>query len=240
MPGTTFRFTIQLIERETIVWPKISICPDSEDDIIFDTLRSHESASRIHLLVEEKDQSPFDTMQSVREQAIKPSFITTKNNFTPNCSSAPCDDVSIQVNENERSSSCQCEQRNQILIVDDNVFNVMTLQCILKESAGVESDAAVNGEEAVERVRARACGRCGHSYRLVVMDCNMPVMDGFTATRLIRAQFPDVYIIALTAYTTEEFRKKCFQAGMHEYATKPIVREKVMEWKKLLQTSPNY
>lgn len=57
----------------------------------------------------------------------------------------------------------------------------------------------------------------------------MPVMDGLQATQEIKKQFPGIRIVALTAYTTEGFEKKCFAAGMDEYKTKPIYKEVLKE-----------
>ncbi len=56
------------------------------------------------------------------------------------------------------------------------------------------------------------------------MDCNMPVMDGLEATSKIKAMFPNIYIVALTAYTTDGFEAKCYEAGMNIYTTKPITK----------------
>jgi CheY-like chemotaxis protein len=59
------------------------------------------------------------------------------------------------------------------------------------------------------------------------MDCNMPVMDGFEATRRILQMSPKSKIVALTAYSTEDFRTKCEEAGMLEFLTKPINEDKL-------------
>ena len=71
-------------------------------------------------------------------------------------------------------------------MVDDNVFNLMTLQCILTEGLKVSADKALNGLEAVNKFKERekqapclCTNRRPTQYRLVFMDCNMPVMDGF-------------------------------------------------------------
>jgi two-component system, sensor histidine kinase and response regulator len=61
------------------------------------------------------------------------------------------------------------------------------------------------------------------------MDCNMPVMDGFEATRRILEMSPNAKIVALTAYSTEDFRSKCQEAGMIEFLTKPLNEEKLSQ-----------
>jgi CheY-like chemotaxis protein len=88
--------------------------------------------------------------------------------------------------------------RREILVVDDNIFNVVTLQTILEYSLKIQSDKALNGKEAVEKVLKRAqedtkdpchCLRRRQNYKLIFMDCNMPIMDGFQATLKIREHF---------------------------------------------------
>jgi CheY-like chemotaxis protein len=59
------------------------------------------------------------------------------------------------------------------------------------------------------------------------MDCNMPVMDGFEATRRILQMSSTAKIVTLTAYSTEDFRQKCQEVGMHEFLTKPLNEDKL-------------
>ena len=81
-------------------------------------------------------------------------------------------------------NSCSCTPK--ILIVDDNQFNNVALEYIIKES-GFAVDQAFNGKEAVEKYQAdldKTCN-CTHRYSLILMDLQMPVMDGFEATQEI-------------------------------------------------------
>jgi CheY-like chemotaxis protein len=70
-------------------------------------------------------------------------------------------------------------------------------------------------------------------YRLILMDCNMPILDGFEATKKIRQMERDgrlkesPCIIALTAYATESFKKKCLNSGMEDVITKPISAKQI-------------
>ncbi len=105
----------------------------------------------------------------------------------------------------------------RLLIVDDNPINQKILERALFR-LGFRSDISGNGREAVEAVQRQP-------YALVLMDCMMPVMDGFEATRQIRAlggPNGKVPIVAFTADTTSGTRERCFDAGMDDYLSKPL------------------
>jgi CheY-like chemotaxis protein/HPt (histidine-containing phosphotransfer) domain-containing protein len=111
----------------------------------------------------------------------------------------------------------QTATRGRLLVVDDNETNqyVATEQA---SQAGFDVDVACNGEEAVAKVKA------GH-YAAVLMDCQMPIMDGYTATRLIReweGSGRRTPIIALTAHAMVGERDKVLAAGMDDYLSKPL------------------
>jgi len=132
-----------------------------------------------------------------------------------------------------------------ILIVDDNSFNIFTLETVIQDlNSALKCDSAINGLAALEAVKSRmeeACkyGKCSNEdsmYKLILMDCNMPIMDGFESTKAIRDLIPCPsigkmrnfpYIVALTAYSTDSFKQKCLQAGMNEFLTKPIEVDKL-------------
>jgi signal transduction histidine kinase len=102
----------------------------------------------------------------------------------------------------------------KILLVEDTLFNVMFATQLLEEwKATVE--VAENGQEAVEKTRL-------NNYDLILMDLQMPVMDGYTATVRIREFNKAVPIVALTASATSNVREKVIQAGMQDYVTKPF------------------
>jgi signal transduction histidine kinase/CheY-like chemotaxis protein/HPt (histidine-containing phosphotransfer) domain-containing protein/integral membrane sensor domain MASE1 len=125
------------------------------------------------------------------------------------------------------------ERRLRILVADDNVANQMVAQAIL-ERLGHRADAVANGHEAVESLRVVP-------YDLVLMDCQMPEVDGYEATQRIRAKGsgvldPDITIIALTANVTGGNRERCLQAGMNDFLSKPIhpqqLAEIIQRWQK--------
>ena len=111
----------------------------------------------------------------------------------------------------------------RVLLVDDDMRNTYALSKKLIE-VGFDLDMAHNGKEAVEQLEQ------DKSFDLILMDTMMPEMDGYEATRLIRAMthYKQIPIIALTAKTMPEDRERSFQAGASEYLTKPIDFEKLL------------
>jgi CheY-like chemotaxis protein len=104
-----------------------------------------------------------------------------------------------------------------VLIVEDNPANQSVAMLIL-DRLGCESDLAKNGREAVAAWTTNL-------YDLILMDCQMPEMDGFTAAREIRKrEGTDRHtpIVALTANVLEEEKQKCFEAGMDDHLAKPF------------------
>jgi signal transduction histidine kinase len=101
-----------------------------------------------------------------------------------------------------------------ILVVEDNPFNVMVAQSLLERSGAIV-DVATNGKEALEKVKPG-------KYRLVLMDLNMPVMDGFEATRHLRARGITLPVIALTASLPAEVEKDVQSAGLSDIVVKPF------------------
>jgi len=104
------------------------------------------------------------------------------------------------------------------LIVEDDVINQKVLSNILKVS-GIDITIANNGREAVNTVKESM-----DRFDMVLMDINMPIMDGYVATQMIRleSEFDDLPIVAFTALALESERQKIFNSGMNAYLTKPI------------------
>ncbi len=109
-----------------------------------------------------------------------------------------------------------------ILIVEDNETNALILTHMLK-LLGYRSDTVSNGADALE-----AASR--ETYSTILMDCQMPVMDGFTTTRRLRSRFagdPRIPIVAITATATTEDQERCLAAGMDDYLPKPIIMDRL-------------
>ena len=109
-------------------------------------------------------------------------------------------------------------QGTVVLVAEDNAVNQLLVRKVL-EKAGCEIDFAANGVEALTRLRAR-------DYDIVLMDIQMPEMDGYEATRQIRKDFPkplsEIPIIAMTAHAFGSDVIRCLSAGMNDYISKPF------------------
>jgi len=119
-----------------------------------------------------------------------------------------------------RSMPHPAQQKGRILVADDNPTNRKVIKAMLDKYA-LHSDFAEDGQQAVDRVTG------GLVVDLMLMDCLMPKMDGFEATRRIRRweqdnARPRLTIIALTAGAFEDDRRHCLEAGMDDFLTKPI------------------
>jgi CheY-like chemotaxis protein len=125
--------------------------------------------------------------------------------------------------------------RARVLLAEDNHVNQMVALEILSE-LGVDADVAANGRKTLEMLAAKP-------YDLILMDCQMPGMDGYEATRMIRKmeqqnppieggqqpQRPHIPIIALTAHALAGDREKCLEAGMDGYLSKPFKRAQLRD-----------
>lgn len=115
----------------------------------------------------------------------------------------------------------------KVLLTEDNTVNQLIISSLLKQ-IGIEADIASNGEEAFSLV-----SKASPAYDLVLMDCEMPILNGLEATKQIRAwekhtQRKPVHIIALTAHALPEYQQRCLAAGMDDYLTKPLLLEQLM------------
>ncbi|MEK1904977.1 MAG: response regulator [Pseudomonas sp.] len=125
-----------------------------------------------------------------------------------------------QASTNSAHSQTPSPQRQaKVLLVEDNQVNQLVAKGMLGK-LGCEVVVTAHGGEAISYLER-------HTVDLVLMDCNMPVMDGYEATRRIRqnGRWPDLPIIALTANALPDERERCQAAGMNDYLAKPFRRE---------------
>lgn len=116
--------------------------------------------------------------------------------------------------------------RGHLLVAEDNPVNQLVVRSLL-EKAGYSVEIAENGAEAVQRYRDAPA-----SYSLILMDCEMPVLDGFEATRRIRAHeqrehLARIPVVALTAHVLDSHRLEGMTAGMDDYLAKPVENEQL-------------
>jgi signal transduction histidine kinase/CheY-like chemotaxis protein/HPt (histidine-containing phosphotransfer) domain-containing protein len=110
----------------------------------------------------------------------------------------------------------------KVLLVEDHPVNQKVAQKLL-ERLGLSVDVADNGEIALDKLRQRP-------YAMILMDCQMPVLDGYSATRRLREieseqDLPRTPVIAMTAHAMSGDRERCLQAGMDDYLSKPLDRQ---------------
>jgi len=151
------------------------------------------------------------------------------NEISPTHSRSPSKQMTLM------PPSCLCPK---ILVVDDDGFNIMAMECLLKQ-LNLTCDVAYNGKEAIEKVKKRTAGNttCGATcsqYTLIFMDCSMPIMNGFETTRALKSYMeesiiPYIWIVACTAFTTNDKIQECRDCGMDDYISKPLSKTKLSE-----------
>lgn len=132
----------------------------------------------------------------------------------------------LQHAKSEDASSSGCAERElgnisgiKILLAEDNEINQDVI-CLLLQSSGLYVKVADNGQTAVDLAKTKV-------YDLILMDIQMPVLDGLQATKKIR-EIPELNqlpIIAMTANAFSEDRQKCMEAGMNDFLAKPVITE---------------
>jgi len=116
----------------------------------------------------------------------------------------------------------------KVLIVDDDPLNILVLESLLSQF-NVPKDSAVNGKEALVKVN-----KDPDAYGLILMDCQMPVMDGFEATRALtrrmkKGELPKIPIVGCTAFNGQDKLNECIRSGMEEVLAKPVMKGKIGE-----------
>ena len=115
----------------------------------------------------------------------------------------------------------EARRSRRLLVVEDNAVNLMVMRSVLTKLGFECLDQALDGNEAIEKAAAT-------NYDLILMDCQMPKLDGYEATRRLRAMGIATPVVAMTAHALSGDREKCLAAGMDDYLTKPIVLERLV------------
>ena len=109
--------------------------------------------------------------------------------------------------------------RRRVLLAEDGLDNQRLIARVLKK-AGVEVTIAENGQVAVDL--ALTAQQAGHAFDTVLMDMQMPIMDGYEATKRLKETGCVTPIVALTAHAMDEHRQQCLDAGCDDYMSKPF------------------
>jgi CheY-like chemotaxis protein len=181
--------------------------------------------NKVVLMVSEADwnlvRDEAKSIDVIISHVAKPLFVSTVADCINKCLYVP-DNAQIAGDENEPDF-----EGHHILLVEDVDINREIVQALL-EPTKIQIDCAVNGAEAVMAFTSNPL-----KYDMIFMDIQMPEMDGFTATRLIRAsgvpRARDIPIVAMTANAFKEDIDKCLNAGMNEHIGKPLEFERVIE-----------
>ena len=142
------------------------------------------------------------------------------------CSESELEQLVLLSEQQTAVVNSSADRTARILLAEDNIINLKVAQGILNQ-LGFKCDVVANGEEAVQALEMI-------DYDLVLMDCQMPVMDGFEASAIIRSPDSvvsnrDVPIIAMTANAMKGDREKCLAAGMNDYLSKPVKKSELAE-----------
>lgn len=115
------------------------------------------------------------------------------------------------------------DRQLRVLVAEDNPVNQVIAVTVL-ENMGLSADAVANGKEVLDALQSIP-------YDLILMDCQMPEMDGYEATRQIRASEtlpkPDITVIAMTANAIQGDKERCLAAGMNDYVSKPVKNDEL-------------
>jgi CheY-like chemotaxis protein/HPt (histidine-containing phosphotransfer) domain-containing protein len=131
------------------------------------------------------------------------------------------DENKLQVEAPVNAEAPDYFQNLSLLFADDEEYNRFLLKNIF-EKWGIKFQAALNGEEAVELALV-------HDFDLILLDINMPLKDGYDASRVILSKKPHARIVAITASTSPAVTEKCFDAGMAGFLPKPFTEEELMK-----------
>jgi len=135
--------------------------------------------------------------------------------------------------EGEDETLLKDEPKSQVLLVDDSPFNIMVAKHLI-ESLGYQVKTALNGKIAVNMVHETAKTPNEKMFRVIFMDCQMPVMNGYEATKALKkmmglGEIPEIPIIALSANDSDDDKKRCRDVGMVDHLAKPITEADLKE-----------
>lgn len=162
----------------------------------------------------------FSIKVELPQNSIKQNIITDKieSKLLPFTSSTILDIFVDTVSIKDKICEVTYIPKAKVLLVEDNEQNQLIATKLL-DKIKADVDIAKNGQEAVDKALK-------NDYDIILMDCQMPILDGYEATKIIRMQDKNIPIIAMSANSLDNDIKKCFLTGMNDYITKPIEIDK--------------
>ncbi|MBU2931866.1 response regulator [Vibrio cyclitrophicus] len=221
-----FQLARSLIERFGKVCPKlvmISADPRKQDEV-----RAKQVGFVAYIARPYQDNQLKWTLSEVLARAADTEIFTYSNRgevaFKDN-EPVPSTKPEVVVKEDLQPEAAKALFSGKVLVVEDSRVNQQVAKMMLKK-LGFEVDIADNGEIGVEKFKA-------NEYEMIFMDCQMPVLDGFEATKQIRVLEEDsskhIPIVALTANVVQRDKHLCFDVGMDEFLPKPVNQGKLRE-----------
>jgi two-component system, sensor histidine kinase and response regulator len=240
--------TISLLQSSDKNYIVILDMPDSDALVISRSIKANPNLANYHMIlaIPMYQRINIDKMKQAGVSAyltkpIKPSRLyKCLTDTLDNSQEIMYETESLIVNPHQETTSLSEVEKDdkpyRILVVEDNEINRMVILGLLQKH-GYTADTANNGLEALLKLESQA-------YDLVFMDCQMPVMDGYEATKEIRQKGEShIPIIALTAHTMIGDKDKCIEAGMDDYLAKPIkeseLKQLLDQWLLHQNTSPS-
>lgn len=209
----------------SVVDDDIQKCFDSGmDDYVPKPFKAEILKEKIVTAIELKQEELGEQKALPQASAETENTVKNSQSDTPSLSENARENVSTK--DKTITPTEEPKSNTKVLLVEDNLVNQKVASLHL-EKAGYQYDIAGNGAEAVELFQRKG------SYDVILMDCMMPVKDGFEATQDIRDYekqqgMTPTPIIALTASVVDDDIQKCFDAGMDAYVPKPVRREKLL------------
>lgn len=199
-------------------------------------------AAHVVLMTKDELNKQRDLYQASRFSAIVTKPIITQNLFKmlSTCFKSNSSLITEDLSDTQPLSSDDIvwDKNIRILLVEDNNINQIVASTTLKKIGSNSIDIAENGQHALEYLKQTTSH---NPYSLILMDCQMPVMDGYQATTHIKvneagSKNPPITIIAMTANAMVGDKAKCLQVEMNDYISKPIAQD--ILFKELLKWLP--
>mgnify|MGYP000846910156 FL=1 len=221
--GTTFTLEVENLGLEEVGMLDDAFDLSFEDDFVVE----EESAEPLQYVLP-YSQIPR-TFQNVEMSPKKMAEVKSFGSCIPSYRSP----VQSHRDPIQTGGECRCKK---LLVVDDEVFNTVSVEMISK-TCGYSADTAFNGRQALEAIEKRINNSCGPQckiYDLIIMDCNMPIMDGYSTTQTIRkknldGEWKELIVVGCTAYEGSDKLEQCLKSGMDTYIRKPLDKTKFVQ-----------